>query len=508
MRKWLPLLAVCLGNFMLLLDVTIVNVALPDVADDLGTSFGSLQWVVDGYTLALAALVLAAGSVADVFGHRRTYLAGLGLFAASSLASALAPAVGALVAARAVQGLGGALMLATSFALLNASYAGRERGIAYGVWGAVSGGASAIGPVVGGLLTDAGSWRWVFLVNLPISVLAVVLTALRVPPGSGRGRLADLDVPGVLTFSAATAALTAGLIAADEHGWTAPRAWVPLVAAPVLMLSFVVVERRSARPLLDLTLLHRAPFVGVMAGAMLLTFAAFGSYPYLSLWLQSVDGLSAVQAGSATVPLSATAFVVALGTGRYLQRLRPGTVIGCGLLLVGAGALVNAALVHGGAGWASMVPGFVVAGIGSGLATPTLGAAAAGSVPIERAGMAAGVLNTMRQLGLTFGIAVLGGVFATRATHVLGGRGVADPTGVGREVSGGQARQLLDALPGPARSALTAAIRAAAVDGVQATFLVCGVAGVLAGVLVLALHRSRPAVSEALPDLVDEPSAA
>jgi EmrB/QacA subfamily drug resistance transporter len=508
MRKWLPLLAVCLGNFMLLLDVTIVNVALPDVAADLGTSFGALQWVVDGYTLALAALVLAVGSVADVFGHRRTYLVGLVVFAASSLVSALAPTAGTLVAARAVQGLGGAAMLATSFALLNASYEGRDRGVAYGVWGAVSGGAAAIGPLVGGLLTDAGSWRWVFLVNLPVSVGAIALTALAVRPGRGRGRLADLDVPGVVLFSAAAAALTAGLIAADEHGWSARGAWLPLAVTPVLLFAFVRVEVRSPRPLLDLSLLRRAPFVAVMAGAMLLTFAAFGTYPYISLWLQSVAGLSAVQAGSATVPLSATAFVVALGAGRHLHRVRPGTVIGVGLLLVGAGALVNAALVHGDAGWASMLPGFVVTGIGSGLATPTLGAAAAGSVPIERAGMAAGVLNTMRQLGLTFGIAVLGGVFASRVTGVLAGHGVADPAGVAREVSGGQTHQVLGTWPGPTRSALEAGIRAAAVDGVQATFLVCGLAGLAAGVLVLVLHRPRPAASVVLADAVEETSAA
>jgi MFS family permease len=448
------------------------------------------------------------GSVADVFGHRRTYLLGLTVFAASSLVSALAPTAGALVAARAVQGLGGAAMLATSFALLNASYEGRDRGTAYGVWGAVSGGAAAIGPLAGGLLTDAGSWRWVFLVNLPVSVAAVVLTVVSVRSGPRRGRLADLDAPGVVTFSTAAAALTAGLIAADEHGWSARGAWLPLAATPVLLAAFVVVEARSPRPLLDLSLLRRPPFVGVMTGAMLLTFAAFGTYPYISLWLQSVAGLSAVQAGSATVPLSATAFVVALGAGRHLHRVRAGTVIGVGLLLVGTGALVNAALVHGNAGWASMLPGFVVTGVGSGLATPTLGAAAAGSVPIERAGMAAGVLNTMRQLGLTVGIAVLGGVFASRMTGVLAGRGVADPTGVAREVSGGQAHEVLGSWPGPARSALEAGIRTAAVDGVQATFLVCGLAGIAAGLLVLALHRSRPTAPVALADAVGEPSAA
>jgi EmrB/QacA subfamily drug resistance transporter len=493
---------VCLGNFMLLLDVTVVNVALPRVADDFDTSFGSLQWVVDGYTLALAALVLAAGSVADVLDHRRTYLLGLVVFAASSLASALSPGASALVAARAVQGVGGAAMLATSFALLNVSYEGRRRGVAYGVWGAVSGGASAIGPLVGGVLTDVGSWRWVFLVNLPISALALVVAALSLRPTGGGRDVRTLDVPGVVAFSAATAALTTGLIAADEHGWSAPRAWVPLAAAPLLLLVFVVVEARVRRPLLDLALLRRPAFVGVMVGALSLTFAAFATYPYVSIWLQSVAGLSAVQAGSATVPLSATAFVVALGTARYVHRVGAVTLAGVGLLLVGAGGLVNAGLVHGSAGWATMVPGFVVTGLGAGMATPTLGAAAAGSVPLARAGMAAGVLNTMRQLGLALGVAILGGVFAGRVTEVLAGHGVADPAEVGRQVSAGQAGQVLGSAAGTEHAATGAVLQAAAVSGVQASFLVCGLAGVLAGALVLALHRPVRVAT-----LVEEPAA-
>ena len=492
LRTWLPLLAVCLGNFMLLLDATIVNVALPDISADLGTSFSSLQWVVDGYTLTLAALVLGAGAAADALGHRRTYLVGLALFAVSSLLCGLASSASVLVAARAVQGIGGAAMLATSFALLNSSYSGRERGVAYGVWGAVSGGASAIGPIAGGVLTDGASWHWVFFVNLPISALAVVLTVSTVPTSDARRGPARIDLPGVVTFSAATAALTAGLIGADEHGWGSTQAWLPLAAGPVLLLAFVVAETRARQPLLDLSLLRSRTFVGVMIGALLLTFAAFGVYPYVSLWLQSVVGLSAIQGGTATVPLSATAFAVALATGRYLPHLRPGTIIGSGLLLVGAGALVNAALVGHGAGWRTLVPGFVVAGIGVGLATPTLGAAAAGAVPPERAGMAAGAMNTMRQLGLTLGIAVLGGFFAGRATGVLADRGLAGADRLGRELSAGQAHHVLGAAPASVRPGLDGSFQAAAVSGVQGTFLVCGVAGLLAGLVVLALHRPVP----------------
>jgi MFS family permease len=175
MRKWLPLVTVCLGTFMLLIDVTIVNVALPDMAKDLKTSFGSLQWVVDAYALTLAALVLGTGSIADLVGHRRAYVAGLALFAVSSFACGIAPGSGTLVAARAVQGVGGAAMFATTFALLNSNYTGRDRGTAYGMWGAVAGASAAVGPIIGGLLTQGVSWRWIFFVNLPVSVLAIVL---------------------------------------------------------------------------------------------------------------------------------------------------------------------------------------------------------------------------------------------------------------------------------------------------------------------------------------------
>jgi len=496
MRKWLPLVTVCLGTFMLLIDVTIVNVALPDMAQDLHTSFGSLQWVVDAYALTLAALVLGTGSIADLVGHRRAYVAGLALFAVSSFACGIAPGSGTLVAARAVQGIGGAAMFATTFALLNSNYSGRDRGTAYGLWGAVAGASAAVGPILGGLLTEGISWRWIFFVNLPVSVLAIGLCVrvLQDAHAPARGRV---DVPGMALFTGAAAALTYGLIRANEHGWSPPATWLWLAAAPLLLGAFLAVERRLAAPMLDLALLRNRSFVGVLLAGLVLTLAAFASFTYVSIWLQSVLGLSPIEAGLTGLPLSLAAFGVSAAIGRFLHDRNPGPIIGGGLILIGVGGLVGAGLVHGGATWPALIPGFLLVGIGVGLATPTLSSAAMSAVPVQRGGMAAGAVNTARQLGFALGIAVLGSVFATRAQHLLGERGVPNPAGAARALGGGQGRLILRAAPADARGRLDAALHAAAVSGVQWTFLVSGICGVLAGLAVLALIRpARRAAGE------------
>ncbi len=230
MRRWLPLLALCLGTVQLLVDVTIVNVALPQMALALHTSFSSLQWVVDGYALSLAALLLGIGSLADLSGHRRVYVAGLAVFAAASFACGISPSPAVLITARIVQGLGGAAMLATTFALLNESYHGRDRGTAYGVWGAVAGASAAIGPIVGGILTEGISWRWIFFVNLPISAAAIVLSLAVLDPGRPeRGR--QVDLPDTVALNAALGCVTFGLSTSTDHGWTAPRTWSMFVSS-------------------------------------------------------------------------------------------------------------------------------------------------------------------------------------------------------------------------------------------------------------------------------------
>ena len=498
MRRWLPLVTVCLGTFMLLIDVTIVNVALPDMAKDLKTSYGALQWVVDAYALTLAALVLGTGSIADLVGHRRAYVAGLALFAASSLACGLAPNDRVLVAARAVQGIGAAAMFATTFALLNSNYSGRDRGVAYGMWGAVAGASAAIGPIAGGLLTQGISWRWIFFVNLPVSVGAIALCVLVLEDAHApaRGRV---DVPGIATFTAAAGTLTYGLIRANEHGWSAPATWLWLVAAPVLLALFVAIEIRTSQPMLDLSLLRNPSFVGILIAATLLTLAAFASFTYTSIWLQSVLGLTPIQAGLTGLPLSLAAFAVSAAIGRFLQMARPGPVIGVGVLLVGLGGIVGAALVHGSASWPALVPGFLLVGIGVGIATPTFSNAAMAAVPVQRGGMAAGAVNTGRQLGFALGIAALGSVFEARAQHVLSGDGFPAASSTARAIAGGQAPALLHAAPAAAHDRLTAAFHAAAVDGVHWVFLVSGVIGIAAGLAVLALVRQPAAAAHDAP---------
>ena len=339
--KWWPLLAVCLGTGMLLVDVTIVNVALPAMAVDLGTSFSALQWVVDIYALAVAALLLGAGATADRFGHRRVYVAGLAGFALASAACGLAPNVAVLVLARGIQGIAGAAMFATTFALLNSAYRGRDRGAAYGMWGAVAGASAAIGPIVGGLLTEHLSWRWIFFVNLPICAVALTLCAVALH----RDRLEGarrVDLAGVASFTVAVGALTFALIRSGAAGWGSVQTLGPAALAIVAGVGFVVIETRVAEPVLDLELLRRRSFVGVLVAALALNFGAFAYLAYLSLWLQTVLDLSPVQAGLVVVPMPIAAFVVAGVAGRRLQGLRPGWLIGGGLVLIGIGALAQA----------------------------------------------------------------------------------------------------------------------------------------------------------------------
>lgn len=263
MRKWLPLVAICLGAFILLVDVTIVNVALPRMADDLHASFASLQWVIDIYALALAALLMVTGSLADLFGHRRLYALGLTVFALASLACALAPNAAVLITARAVQGVGGAAMFATSAALVSATYHGRDRGVAFGVWGAVNGAAAAAGPIVGGLLTEGFGWQAIFLVNLPIAVVAVALTLRVLPAPAPAARSgARLDLPGAAAFTLAAAALTYALIRGGEHGWGDALTVSAFVVAALAAVGFVVAEHRSSHPMLELALLRRPPSPG------------------------------------------------------------------------------------------------------------------------------------------------------------------------------------------------------------------------------------------------------
>jgi EmrB/QacA subfamily drug resistance transporter len=493
-RKWLPLVAVCTGTFMLLVDITIVNVALPDMATDLQTSFSQLQWVVDIYALALAALVLGAGSLADLFGRRRLYLIGLVLFAVASLASGLAPNAGFLIAARGLQGLGGAIMFATTIALINSSYEGRDRGTAFGIWGAVVGAAAALGPILGGALTEL-SWRWIFFVNLPITVLAVVLTVQAVKEARQPDAPAP-DIAGIALFTVGSGAVVYGLVRAASHGWSSVASWGPIAAGVVVLAGWIVVELRREAPMLDVRLFRRRSFAGIMLGALLLNGAAFAALVFTSLWLQSIGNLSPLQAGCVFIPLSAMSFFVAGGAGRFLQTKPPRFVLGAGLLLVGVGSLLLT-IIGEHSTWRALVAGLAVLGVGVGMANPTLASAALASVPRERSGMASGAVNTARQLGFAIGVAALGTVFTTAATSSLRTAGAHDPSGLASALSAGQAGKIAAAVPPQGRAQLLSTLGSAYADGLREVFLACGIAGILGGVLVLILVRAAPPESGA-----------
>ncbi|MET7396026.1 MFS transporter [Dactylosporangium sp. NPDC005572] len=460
MRKWFPLIAVSIGTFMLLVDVTIVVVALPALAADLGATPEGLQWVLDGYALALAALVLGAGALADRHGRKRLYLAGTALFAVASLACALAPNAGLLVAARFVQGVGGAAMFATTVAILSVAYHGRDRGVAFGVWGAVNGAAAAAGPIAGGLLTEHLSWHWIFLVNLPVSLLAIWFTVRGVTESRGRAG-ARFDLPGTLTFTLAAGAVTFGLIRGGEAGWTAPLTLSAFAVSAVALVVFVVVERAGDHPMLDLRLLTQRSFAILMVAAVLAQAAAFAYLPFTTVWLQQFLGNGPVDAGLlGALPMSAAAFVAGAFAGRFLQRVDPRWTIGAGLLLVAAGDLLQARLDAASDGTA-LIPGLILVGLGVSAVLPTLASAALSAVPHERSGMAGGAVNTFRQLGFALGVAVFGAVFSDRLT------GAADP-------------------------------RAAAADAVNLTVTVAGLTALAAAALVLLfLRRPAPATHAA-----------
>ena len=485
--RWWPLVAICTGTFMLLIDITIVNVALPEVSRDLDTSFAQLQWVVDVYALGLASMVLGAGSLADLYGRRRIYLVGLLVFAFASLACGLAPNAELLIAARAVQGLGGAAMFATTIALVNTSYQGRDRGTAFGVWGAVVGAAAALGPLVGGALTEL-SWRWIFFVNLPLCVFAVVLT-LMVLAEARQPDAPRPDIPGIALFTLGAGALVFGLIRAASDGWAQPAAWAPLAAGLVLLVGWVAVERRRRAPMLDMALFRSRSFTGIMLGALLLNFAAFASLIYATLWLQSIEGFSPLQSGLVFVPVSATSFVVALFAGRALTGRPPRFVLAGGLLLIGIGGLLLA-VVDAGRSWAVLLPGLTVLGVGIGICNPTVASAALNAVPRERSGMASGAVNTARQLGFAIGIAVLGGVFTAGAGTALREGGAADAGSLAIALSAGQAPRLLAEADSEARAGLGDLLATAYVDGLREVFVAAGVAGLLGALLVVVLVRA------------------
>ena len=498
--RWWTLIAVCVGTFMLLLDVTVVMVVLPEVQRGLHASLSDLQWVVDAYALTLAAFLLTAGSLADRFGRRRLYVVGVALFAAASLVCGLAGSPEFLVAARAVQGIGGALMFATALALLGHEYGGRDRRVAFAVWGAVTGVALGVGPVVGGALSQGLSWRWIFYVNLPIAVVATAI-ALRRTPESRDPRAPGVDWPGVVTLSAGLGALVFGLIRGNPDGWGSTHVVAALVGGPALLALFVLVEHRRHEPMFDLALLRKPAFVGGSIAGLAVSGSIVSLLLYLVLYLQNVLGYSALETGVRLLCFSGAIVVFGAISGRLSDAVPARARLGAGLLLVGGGLLWMRGLTAA-SDWTALLAGLIASGAGVGLVNPALASTAVDVVPAHRAGMGSGVNSTFRQVGIATGIAALGAVFQHQVSSgvatALGrvpGIGAATVHRAADAVSSGQAAALLHSLPPERRAVAAHVARTAFTGALNDVLLIAAIVALAGAALAAVLVRTRDFVA-------------
>ena len=429
--KWWTLIVVSIATFMLLLDITIVNVALPEIERALDADFADLQWVIDAYALTLAAMLLTGGSLADLFGRRLIFVIGVAIFTVASLLCGLAGTPAMLNLSRALQGIGGAFMFSTALALLASAYQGRDRGTAFGVWGAVTGASVAVGPLVGGVLTDGIGWEAIFFVNIPIGIGAIALALARVEeshaPSGGR-----IDWPGLVTFSGGLFALIYGLIRGNPEGWGSPLIVGCLAAAAVLGVAFVLVEQRSDHPMLDLSLFSKPAFDGASVAAFVLSASMFSMFLYLTLYIQNILGYTPLESGLRFLPVTLLSFVVAPVSGKLADRFGVRWFLGAGLALVGAGLLLMGGL-RAGDDWTALLAGFLIAGGGIGMANPALATAAIGVVEPRRSGMASGINSTFRQVGIATGIAAWGALFQ----HEVSQKFLAEaPAAIARRLNG------------------------------------------------------------------------
>ncbi|MEA2376132.1 MAG: hypothetical protein QOD13_39 [Thermoleophilaceae bacterium] len=511
--KWWTLFAVSVATFMLLLDITVVNTALPAIEHDLHASFTELQWVIDGYTLSLAALVLTAGMLADRLGRRRVFAAGLTIFTLASLLAGLATDPTFLNIARAVQGIGGAVMFAVSLALIAQEFpGGRERGTAMGVYGATIGIAVATGPLVGGGLTEWLGWQSIFFINVPIGIAAIAITYTRLresrDPNASR-----IDWGGLLTFSTALFMLVFALLRGNEQGWGSTGIVALLAGAGALLALFLVIETRVSQPMLPLQLFRNRTFTGVQLAAAGISASMFALFLYLTFYLQGFLGHDPLEAGLRYLPLTVTTFFISAAAGALITRVPARVMLSVGLGLVGGALLLMSGLSVTDE-WTALLGGFVLAGVGIGLINPVIADVAVSVVPKEQSGMASGINDTFRQVGIAIGIAAWGAIFlgrgADKVEQLLAGTPGATgerPRQLVESISSGNLDSALANVPADARGGVANAAREGFLAGMNEILMLGGVlalAGALASLWLVRerdIERAEP-IADELPQMV------
>jgi EmrB/QacA subfamily drug resistance transporter len=414
-RKWWTLVSVSFGLFMIMLDNTVVNVALPSIQRALKADQSELEWVVVSYALTFATFMLTGGKLADYFGRRLLFIIGLALFSGASLACGLAPDAHFLIAARTVQGVGAAIMNPATLSIITATFPPRQRGMAIGIWAGVSAMALAIGPLTGGFIAEKLNWSWIFFVNVPVGLLGIVVARWAIDESRDTSNEQRLDIPGLATSAIGLFSLTYALIEANNYGWTSPRILAVFAVAAVSLTAFVLVERHQRLPMLDLGLFRDSTFTGANLAMLLVALAMFGVFFFNSLFMQNVLGYSPIQTGAIFLPMTVLIILVAPWAGKLSDKVGSRWFIGAGLVLVSI-SLVLFAQLDAGSTFVDILPGLLAGGLGMALAMTPTTAAAMGAVPVDQAGVGSGVLNSARQVGGSLGIAVMGALVASRTT--------------------------------------------------------------------------------------------
>jgi EmrB/QacA subfamily drug resistance transporter len=426
-RRWWTLAAMCFALFMIMLDNTVVNVALPSIQEDLRATLPALEWTVNIYTLTFAVLLVTGGRLGDILGRRRMFLVGVVVFALSSAAIGLAPDQGWLVAGRAIQGVGAALMMPATLSIITVTFPPEERGKAIGMWAGVSALALAIGPVVGGALTEYVSWRAIFFLNLPVAVGAVAVTLFATHESRDETTEHRIDWPGMAALSMGLTALILALIEGNSWGWGSPEVIGLLVSATVGFVAFALIEPRVREPMVDFSLFRSKTFLGANMVGFIVSFAMLAMFFFTALYMQNILGYSALEAGVRFLPSTLMIVLIAPLAGRLADRIGPRPPMVVGLALT-ASALLLQTRIDVDSGYGLLLPAFVLMGIGMALVMSPMSTAAMNAVPPQKAGVGSGILSMSRMVGGTFGVAALGALFQhiarTDIAESLAGTGV------------------------------------------------------------------------------------
>lgn len=509
---WAVLAVLCLGLFMILLDGTIVNIAIPHIQSYFSTSFSNIEWVMNAYILAFAVLLVTLGRFGDLWGRRKLFVTGMALFTAGSAACGLAPSIYLLIAFRVLQGIGGAAMMPSTLSIIAAVFPPGKRGAAMGVWGGVSGLATAIGPTLGGVIVQyvtwpaaADSWRWIFLVNIPIGVVGVILALRLVPESKNPTSVETLDLPGVGLISASLFCLTFALIEGQKYGWSSATILSLFAGAAVAFALFYWREHRVGQPLIDFSLFRSLTFAAGNATGLLLSAAMMGAFFTIPIFLQSVLGYSAIKAGLVMAPMSLVIIVAAPAAGSLSDRLGSKWIVAIGMFLLALGLAWMAGLVPGihkispDTTPLSLLAPFLISGIGIGLAVAPVTSAVMATAPRERVGNASGVLSTMRQVGSLMGIAILGAVLQNRVTaNITAGIEAVPgiPAAVKQKIIAGASGGAMQfsmpkgapGMPAMALAMMKTMFQGWFTDAVASTFVVAVILAVIGGLCAFALR--------------------